>query len=655
MTKTKALLEIGVEHLPARFVKPALNQMQELAVIFLRESNIGFESVKAFGSYRKLCLSIEGLQAKAEDISKEVKGPPAKILKDDKGKFTVQAEGFAKKNGLKPTQLIVKDFNGKGDFIFAITKVKGERANNILAKIFPEIIKTINFPKNMIWQEQNFKFARPIRNILALNEDKVIKFTIGGIKSGRESLPMVSFSSKAIKIKDANSYILKLKNLTQPIIIDDKERETILIKALEHQTKKLGCKLFEDEETKKLLQETVYLTEHPVLVAGKFDERFLKLPQPLLKLVMMGQIKIFPLQDLKTKKLSNHFIAVRDGVSENQKEVMQGFTNVLSARLEDAVFFYEKDLKLGLDHFKAKLKDIQYLGGTMEDKRQRVQNIALGYDLGDSKKISEACKYLYSDLASNVVFEFPELQGYMASIYSKNKLVNVYKKPTTLEGSLIYIAHRMDNLASNFSVGNIPTGSEDPYALRRDATEIVKVLCDNKITFTIGFLAEYPNIENFFYQRVEYLFIEKGFKPDEISAVYKPNINLDLMNQILKALHKARKDKNFKDIAEPVKRVCNILKKHNKENLPKVNEKLLKEKEEKELYEKIKSVDKKSLNKEPHKTFKLFASFKDKLENFFNKIMVNVENEEIKLNRLSLLREVETILTETIADLSELN
>lgn len=656
MTKTNALLEVGCEHLPARFVKPALNQMQELCVIFLRENNIGFENVKSFGSYRKLCLMVEGLDTKADDISKEVKGPPAKILKDKDGKFSIQAEGFAKKNGLKASQLIVKEFKGN-DFLFADIKIKGERANNILAKIFPEIIKSLNFPKSMIWEQQNFKFARPIRNILALNNDKVVKFEIGGIKSGRETLPMTSFSSRGIKIKDANSYVLRLKNLTQPIIIDDKERREILEKQLKNHAKNKNCVLFNSDETKKLIDETVYLVEHPSLVIGKFDERFLKLPQPLLTLVMMGQIKIFPLQDMKTKKLSNYFIAVRDGISENQKEVIRGFENVLTARLEDAVFFFEKDKKLGIDYFKHKLLDIQYFGGTMENKRLRVERLAINYaDVMniDNKNIKKACEYLYSDLTTNVVFEFPELQGYMAEIYSGNKLVNVYTKPKNLESSFLYIAHRMDNLTSNFTAENIPTGSEDPYALRRDATEVVNVLFDNKINMSIGFLSEYKSIGDFLYQRVEYLFIEKGFRPDEISAVFDLKLNLIKMNEILTALHKVRKDKDFKDIIHPVKRVCNILKKENKKNLPPINEKLLKEKAEKDLYNKIKSVDKKSLHRDPHKTFKLFASFKNHLESFFDKVMVNVENEEIKLNRLSLLREVQMIFTETIANLSEL-
>ncbi len=653
MTKTNALLEIGTEHLPARFVKSALNQMQELAVIFLRESNIGFENVKSFGSYRKLCLLVEGLDAKANDISKEVKGPPAKILKDKDGKFTPQSTGFAKKFGLKPEQLAVKKVGGN-DFLFADLKIKGERASNILAKIFPEIIKSLSFPKSMIWEQQNFKFARPIRNILALNGDKVVKFEIGGIKSGRETLPMTSFSSRPIKIKDANSYVLKLRNLTQPIIVDDNERREILEKQLKKQAGNKNCKLFNDDETKKLIEETVYLVEHPSLIIGKFDDRFLKLPQPLLKLVMMGQIKVFPLQDIKTKKLSNYFIAVRDGISENQKEVVGGFENVLTARLEDAVFFYEKDLKLGIDYFRNKLSDIQYLGGTMEDKRKRVEDLALSYAQKDKDKIKESCKYLYSDLASNVVFEFPELQGYMASIYSKNKLVNIYTNPSTLEATLIYIAHRMDNLANNFAVGNIPTGSEDPYALRRDATEIVEILFDNKIKFPINYLAKDEKLKEFLQQRVEYLFSEKGYKQDEITAVFNLELDLIAMNEILKALHKIRKDKDFKDIIHPVKRVCNILKKENKKDFPPVNEKLLREKEEKELYKKVKSVDKKSLHRDPHKTFKLFASFKNHLESFFDKVMVNVENEEIKLNRLSLLREVQMILTESIANLSEL-
>jgi len=690
-----ALLEIGTEHLPARFLRPTLAQMQQKAGDILNEHNLKFVSVKTYGTYKRLVLEIVDLAGKAEDIQKEVKGPPAKMLKDEKGNFTRQAEGFAAKNGLKPEDLITVETE-KGPFIYAKFTVKGEKTAKLLPQIFTEIIKGLTFPKNMVWEDSFFHFARPIRSLIGLYGDKIVKFEIAGVKSGRSSYPITSFGRKPIKISSPETYAETLRNQPQPILVNIEEREKVLRHAIESAANKLGYIADADPE---LIDETVCFTEHPVVLSGDFDIKFLTLPKELIMTVLKKQIKMFPVLNEKGE-IQPHFIAVRDGISVNQDEVRTGFKNVMTARLTDAVFFFENDLKNGLENMRKKLSTVNFIDGmgNMLQKTERVK--ALTSKLADKAKISaeqkkeaeKAADFCYADLTSAVVYEFTELQGYMGGVYAEKtgygKTVAAAMKefylpmtasselPRSIEGSLVSLAGKMDSLAANFAVGQIPSGSEDPFALRRQAMGAVRIIKENDLKITVQELIDetvalLPKTEktnadqlyDFMWQRVANILEQHGITPDEIAAV--SGLKDKTINQIIviaKALHDAKAaGGDIASVAESAKRVNNILKKAQNVTGP-VNEKLFKHDAERTLYKAYKDIKSAISQKYGYNiteencrgAFAQLAGFKAPLENFFNSVMVNAEDQSVRNNRLALLKEIDLVLTATIADLTKL-
>lgn len=676
-----ALLQIGTEHLPARFLRPALEQLKENAINILSENRLNYKTLETYGTYKKLVLEIKDLAEVSEDISKEVKGPPAKLLKGADGKFTPQALGFAAKNGIKAEQLVVKETE-KGPFIYADIKIKGVKTEKLLATIFPELIKSLNFAKNMVWEDSGFRFARPIRSIIALYDTKIIKFEIAGVKSSNKAYGLSSFKQTPIIIKNPESYKDALKNQIHPILVDLKEREKALLRSIEGCTKLLGYQADLDQD---LIDETVNFTEHPIALAGDMALSFMKLPKKLLTTVLKTQIKMFPVVD-KKGELQPHFIAVRDGVSVNQEEVKTGFKNVMTARLTDAVFFFENDLKLGLDNMRSKLKNINFIDGmgTMEDKTKRITELTaalaklLNFTPSETENAKQAAGYAYADLASSVVYEFTDLQGYMGGVYAQKEgrapdvstaLEEFYLPlsassdlPKTKVGSLVSLAGKLDTLAANFKAGQVPSGSQDPFALRRQAMGAVRIVLANNWSLSINKLIELasknlPENENnqlaqlpeFLWQRLQNILEEKQIPEDIISAVknFDAPLNIVLVNAGI--LAEQLKSETLQAVAESAKRVTNILKQAS-QNLPDLDPSLLKEQEEIALN---KAVDNLPGAQDFAMELKNLSVLKQPLEDFFAKIMVNVNDAKIKQNRLALLLKVKTVLFKT-ADLGKL-
>ncbi len=676
-----ALLQIGTEHLPARFLRPALEQLKENAIKILAENRLNYNSLETYGTYKKLVLEIQNLAAISEDISKEVKGPPAKLLKGADGKFTPQALGFAAKNGIKAEQLIVKETD-KGPFIYSDIKIKGIKTEKLLTTIFPELIKSLNFAKNMVWEDSGFRFARPIRSIIALYGSKIIKFEIAGVKSSNKAYGLSSFKQTPIIIKSPEAYKDALKNQIHPILVDIEERKKALIRSIEGCTKLLGYQADLDED---LINETVNFTEHPIALAGDMALSFMKLPKKLLTTVLKTQIKMFPVVD-KKGELQPHFIAVRDGVSVNQEEVKTGFKNVMTARLTDAVFFFENDLKLGLDNMRKKLKNINFIDGmgTMEDKTKRITSLTsalaklLNFNSTETENAKQAAGYAYADLASSVVYEFTDLQGYMGGVYAQkeNRVPDVCtaleefylplsassELPKTKVGSLVSLAGKLDTLAANFKAGQVPSGSQDPFALRRQAMGAVRIVLANNWPLSINQLAELssknlPESENnqlaqlpeFLWQRLQNILEEKEIPEDIISAVKNFDMPLNIVLANAAILAEQLKSETLQAVAESAKRVANILKQAS-QNLPALKISLLKEQEEIYLN---KAVDNLPKAQDFATELKNLSALKQPLEDFFAKIMVNVKEEEIKQNRLALLTKVKMVLFKT-ADLGKL-
>lgn len=673
-----ALLQIGTEHLPARFLRPALAQLKENAINILAENRLKYSDLETYGTYKKLVLEIHNLEPVSEDISKEVKGPPAKLLKDKDGNFTLQSAGFAAKNGIKPEQLIIKETE-KGPFIYADIKIKGIKTEKLLAIIFPELIKSLNFAKNMVWEDTSFRFARPIRSIIALYGTKVIKFEIAGVKSSNKAYGLSSFKQTPIIIKSPETYKDALKNQIRPILVDLEERKKALLRSIEGCTKILGYKADLDDD---LVNETVNFTEHPIALAGDMALSFMKLPKKLLTTVLKTQIKMFPVID-KNGELQPHFIAVRDGVSVNQEEVKTGFKNVMTARLTDAVFFFENDIKFGLSKMREKLQNINFIDGmgTMEDKTKRVINLTsalakeIKFSAADTEHAKEAAAYAYADLASSVVYEFTDLQGYMGAVYAQKEgrnpavcsaLEEFYlplsanaELPKTKVGSLVSLAGKLDTLATNFKVGQVPSGSQDPYALRRQAMGAVRIILANNWALSINKLLELaakdlPENQNnkiaelaeFLWQRVQNLLEESQIPEDIISAVKDFDKPLNTVFENAAILKEQLKSPTLQAVAEAAKRVVNILKQA-PQNLPALDVKMLKEDAEIALNKAVDNLPEAKGNFEDE--LKNLSSLSKFLEDFFAKIMVNTDDVQLKQNRLALLLKVKNILLKSAA------
>ncbi|MCQ2411268.1 MAG: glycine--tRNA ligase subunit beta, partial [Elusimicrobiaceae bacterium] len=476
----------------------------------------------------------------------------AKLLKDANGHFTPQSAGFAQKNGISPEKLTIVETD-KGPFIYAKVKIKGEKTAKLLPEIFTRLVTGLEFAKNMVWEESGLRYGRPIRSLIGLYGNKVIKFTVAGVTSNRNTYPLSSFGRKPIKVAtaDAAAYAELLRNQPQPVLVLPQERKEALVKTVSNEAKARGYQADLDES---LVEETVWFTEHPVAVSGDFEIKFLTLPKELITTVLKKQIKMFPVMN-KQGELQPYFIAVRDGISVNQNEVRDGFKKVMSARLSDAVFFFENDKKEGLENFKNKLKNILFLEGlgSMYEKSRRTRELALWLcektgNIALKDTVEYAASHAYADLASHVVYEFPELQGYMGGQYATLEghkdaakameefyfpLTSTSALPSDKAGQLVSLAGKIDTLVGNFLIGQIPTGSEDPFALRRQAFGAVRILLEKNLPVSLKELVEksaslYPagtvdkglkELPGFLGARVSLVLEQRGHQPGMLQAV----------------------------------------------------------------------------------------------------------------------------------------
>lgn len=695
------LLEIGVEPLPARFVPTALNQLREKAEVLLKENRLTFKSARTLGTYRRLTLVVEGLAEKSEPQVKRALGPAARLLKDEKGGFTPQAAGFARGQGVKPEELTVVE-SPKGPVLCSTRTDPVEPAVKILARALPGLVASIEFPKSMVWDHTGLRFGRPIRNLLALLGSKAVPLAVGSVKSGRTVTGLQALGGKPIKIADSARYVRVLKD--HDVLADLDDRRRALEKTLEAAVKRLGLQADMDPV---LLEETGHLTEHPVAVLGGFDPKYLRLPEALLKTVMKKQQQFFPVL-AAGGGLTQHFVGVRDGVSEGQREVQAGFERVLAARLADALFFFEKDLKTSLEEKRERLKQVTFHAklGTLFDKSVRVERLAgklcdfvMNHSLQiDRSATLEIARLGYSDIVSEVVREFPELEGEIGGELARSHgkpvivaqgLSDFHKPaaqddpiPRSLEGCIAALASKVDTLVCNFSIGQIPTGSEDPYGLRREAQGIARMIIerqlpllsdelDSELRMVITQLdQDHPGslfnqngatvFQDFVWDRAEFIFTQKGFHFDEIRAVKDEQVrNLPDILRRIEALHKTRKVPEFDSLAAAYKRASNILRqaKWNGETGGPVDPEGLKEDEERALWEALRQVDASVRGKVAARDYeaalKEMVRLKEPLDRFFDKVMVMVEDPAVKNNRLALLSQLKRLFA-SVADLSKL-
>lgn len=684
--KNYLLFEIGVEEMPARFVGNTLFQLESNLSKLLKDNRIAFDEIKSYGTPRRLVLIVDGIQDKQSDLEEEIKGPAKKIAVDADNNFTKPAIGFMKSKNLNPEDIYFKVV-GKDEYMFATIKQKGELSEDIIKEILPQTIKSVVFPKSMRWGGKNLRFVRPIRWLVTLLNDNVVDFDLEGIISSNVTKGHRFLGKSEITVNSLEDYLKKLKE--NYVILDQKQRKEIIKDQCTKVAEALSGTVELDEE---LLEEVTHLVEYPTAFYGEFDKDYTKLPKEVVITPMKQHQRYFPVT--KGGKLLPNFIAVRNGSDYRIENVKVGNEKVLEARLVDALFFYNEDIKNNLESYIEKLKDVVFQAqlGSIYEKTLRMDKLSLDIldelDMQEEKvHASRAAKLSKADLITGMVGEFDELQGFMGKEYAKvsgedeavcEAIFEHYLPrfsgdtlPQTNVGVALSIADKLDSIAGFFAIGIQPTGSQDPYALRRQALGILSILMDKKIDVDLKTLIEHAldnyieidfdksavcaNIMNFFNERVRIQFKDMGIRYDVVDAVISSDVN-DVYDMYCRALAL----NNWLDRDELVEmltafnRVSTLAQKAESD---KVDESLLKEDAERKLYSEFVDVKEKVealiSDKKYSVALETFASLRPVIDSLFDSVMVMDNDEVIKNNRLGLLKQIyDTMLK--ICDLSKI-
>jgi glycyl-tRNA synthetase beta chain len=698
------LLEIGTEEIPAGYIEPALSALAAALNEKLAEVRIEHGAVETFGTPRRLAVRIEKVAAKQLPLKTELIGPPAKIGFDESGQPTMAARKFAEKAGVRVDGLALKD-TPKGAYLCAVKQERGQATHILLKEILPKVLLTIPFPKTMRWADLDIAFARPIHSCLALMGSKVIPFKLGNVSAGRYTFGHYFMQPGKIKLNSPAGYLKRLKEAR--VLVDLNERRQAVEREISKAAQKAGGRILKDEELVDIVKN---LVEYPVAVAGKFDQDFLQLPDEVLITAMREHQKYFAVVDA-SQKLLPYFIAVNNTVARNMKLVAKGHERVLRARLADAQFFYQGDLEISNDERVEKLKGVLFQSqlGTMYAKIQRVAKIgkfiAKAVDMGLAEggpeielkaQIARAAKLCKADLVSQVVGEFPKLQGIMGRIYATiagelptvSAAIEEHYRPTysggplpeTLAGSILSIADKMDSICGCFSVELIPTGASDPYALRRQGIGIIQIMNANGFSFSLRKLikksleqfelkdarqleALTEKVYTFLQNRIIQLLADQGYSKDAIAAVVAVSIDhVPNLWSRLKALEAFKSKPDFEPLAVAFKRVVNILRKSGmlemKENLSEVKEDLFEHASEAGLLSAYQKVEKKVSDAMDRGFFEKalldIATLRGPVDVFFDGVMVLADDQDVRRNRMALLGRIAALFGK-FADFSKLS
>ncbi|MEA1940489.1 MAG: glycine--tRNA ligase subunit beta [Candidatus Caldatribacteriota bacterium] len=688
------ILEIGTEEIPANYVENALNQLISLTKSNLDELRIKYKDINVYGTPRRLILSISKISEKQEDIFDKIKGPPYKIACNEDGILQKPALKFAQGQGVDKDKLIFEETD-KGKYIFALKSKKGKHSFILLSQLFPKIIKNINFTKSMRWGNGKLRFIRPIRWILALYGDKVIEFDLDGLSSGNFTFGHRLLSPGKIVISSPIEYFKKIKK--NYVIIDSSERKNIIKKEIKQIIKGIKGQEIINE---KQLKEIVYLTEYPHAILGKFRKEYLELPIHVLTTVMEKHQKYFPVFK-DEDNLLNSFIVVINNSKKYKDDIIKGNEYVLRARLEDAKFFYQEDQKIPLEKRVDKLKNVVFRKnmGSLFDKTKRLELLSnyiadcLHVEQKVKKDILRAAHLCKADLVTEMVKEFTELQGIMGKEYAvlSNEKKEVAEAifehylprfsgdilPGTKSGIILGIADKVDTIIGCFIIGLTPTGSQDPYGLRRQSRGKITIILENDIKISIkdiikkslSLYKETSSLKSkvdeneimsqllyFFKQRVKNIFLEGGIRYDIIDAVLAVESEgdvVDIKNRI-KSIEEFYNKPVFRKILGSSNRVLNLSKKSEE---TKIDKSLLKEEAEINLYHNYEDIYQRTkeyiFSKDYEKAFKLLGDLCEPVDIFFDQVLVMHKDKEIRKNRIALIKKV-GILFNKIADLSKI-
>lgn len=678
------LLEIGTEEVPAHFMPEILAQLKEKATAKFQEMRLDFDEVTTLGTPRRTALLVKNLAETQQGASSEYKGPSTAIAFDKDGNPTKAAIGFARGKKVDVADLVVKD-----GYVYAVSSEEGKQTVELLPTLLKELVEGLNFPKNMRWGDLDFRFVRPLRWLVALYDEEVIDFTVANVTSGRVSRGHRFLSEGDFTINKASDYEQACKDAF--IIVDQEKRRDIIKAQIEEIAKAHNGHA---EITEDLLEEVIYLVEYPTALCGTFEDKYLKLPKEAVMTPMRDHQRYFPVLD-DNNNLLPLFITVRNGGDYCLDKVQHGNERVLRARLADAQFFFDEDRKHSLYDYVEKLKTVVFQEGlgTIYDKANRLAELSafIGEKVNatedEIKTTKRAAILAKADLVSAMVCEFTELQGIMGREYAlldgegQEVATAIYEhymprfagdaEPASVAGRLVSLADKMDNIVATFSRGLVPTGSQDPFALRRQALGIVHTIIEANYTISISEIADkamdllnitdsekraeiQKNVAEFFTLRLKNVLSDNDVRYDIIDAVLE---NADeVAGTYAKACVTAQEIASgvLNDAIQAFVRVGNISKKA-ENNV--INEALFTLDEEKALYNIYVAVAKDvetALNNKDYKTaIDKMQELTAPINNFFDNVMVMDKDEQIKNNRLALLKNIDTLI-KSIADFGKI-
>ena len=679
----KLLFEIGTEEIPAKFMPDILQQLKTLAEKKMEELRIPFSSVRVYGTPRRMAFIADDVAKAQADSTVESKGPSVKIAFGPDGIPSKAAIGFARGQGID-----VKDLDTRGEYVYAVKHLQGKAVIELLPAMLDDIIHSLSFPKNMRWADYDFKFVRPIRWLVALLDDKVIPVEITDVKSGNKTMGHRFLSSGAITIATAGDYEKVLSD--NFVIVDQDKRRAIIRKQVEELGRAENGVVAIDAD---LLEEVLYLVEYPTALCGHFDEKYLKLPKEAVITPMRDHQRYFPVLSAEGKLLAK-FITVRNGDDKHLDTVAHGNERVLRARLSDAEFFFNLDCKKSLLTHRDELKTVAFQQGLGNMLEKTIRLAALASKLQEEVNVSvnmedlnKAAELSKADLVTGVVTEFTELQGVMGREYAlldgeKQEVAQaIYEHylprfagdelPKGELGRLIGIADKIDNIVATFSRGKAPTGSQDPYALRRQALGVVNIALEAKYNFSLKkIMADglqllnvsiedikllVPQLLEFFKQRVKNMMLDNGIRYDVIDAVLADNNNDDLLDLFTraKALSDYVQTPAAIDSIQAFTRVDNICKQTVSEIA--INQSLFQDSSEKELHELLMKLHKEAIPALMQYDYAAVLQKGNQLaapvNKFFDAVMVMDKDENVKNNRLALLCQVKEFAN-MVGDLS---
>lgn len=687
------IFEIGTEEIPARFMNPALEQMAAAAGRLLQEYRLPCQKVATYGTPRRLALYLTALAENQEELVQEIKGPPVKAAFNDDGQPTKAALGFARSTGVAVEELVTREYNG-GQYVFAVKREQGRPAVAVLPELLLAVVNALSFPKPMRWGSLEMRFARPIRWLLALFGSEVIPVELAGLTATNRTYGHRFLAPGPHELPTASAYFRVLEE--NYVLVDQHRRRQLIWEQITALANREGGRVEKDPE---LLEEITYLLEYPTALAGRFDPEYLKLPREVVITPMRDHQRYFPVWNARGELLPR-FITLHNGTADHLENISRGNEKVLAARLADAAFFYQEDLQTPLAAKVPKLEEIVFQEslGTMLAKTRRLQRLAvslvntLDLPAGLVPLVERTAELAKADLVTAMVYEFPELQGIMGSYYAAHDgeraevcqgIRQHYwprfagdRLPDSLTGMVVGLADRLDTLAGCFGAGLIPTGSQDPYALRRQATGVVTMAVELNLKFSLAasiaaayegytaggiqlvrpLAAVQEQLIEFCRQRLEHLLEEKGYRYDVIQACLAAG-----SDDLAAAYHRTRDLSAFRDeegfaaLQTAFTRAFNLARQAREKYH--LRPEALQDKAEADLYRTLAETRQKA---EPHlragdylAALKAMTALREPIDTFFDNVLVMAPEIEVRNNRLALLQAIVSLVLQ-IADFSRL-